>query len=264
MTEQESAPNIVNLDELLGFREVTERITGFLNQRLKGHLTAMSPLLVPGRVLGKHVGPRESAPKADEALADLSEKYKQVCASLSGLKPELDEEALTSIGSAIQIYPYEYTYEAHGANSAARKIAMTSPVRWVVTYGAAISLSQLRTLLLNPNDRRSSSVRQFVVNALAFQTTLGRSPGAAHLINDLRYEIRTQALPGLDGLPLMTLSVQLPSFRPADDLLLTATRLSGVPAFIELIDTGAVRSMEDPLRLQIEALLEEPATAESS
>lgn len=258
MTEQERAPKVVSLDELLGFRDATERVSGFLNQRLKDHLTALSPLLVPGRVLGKHVGARESAPRADEALAELSEKYKQVCGSLSGLKPELDEEVLAAIGSTIQIYPYEYGYEAKGAK-ASRQIAMTSPSRWVVTYGAGGSLSQMRTQLLNPADRRSPAVRQFVVNALAFQVTLGRSPGTAHVIKDLRYEIRTQALPGLEGLPLMTFGVPLPSFRPADDLLLTATRLSGVPAFIEVIDADAVRSLQDPLRIQIEALLEEPA-----
>jgi hypothetical protein len=258
MAEQEDAPKIVSLDELLGFREATERVSGYLNQRLKDHLNALSPLLVPGRVFGKHVGSRDSAPRADEALAELTEKYKQVCASLSGLKPELDEEVLASIGSTTQVYPYEYGYEAKGAK-ASRQIAMTSPIRWVVTYGAASSLSQMRAQLLNPADRRTPSVRQFVVNALAFQVTLGRSPGAAHLIKDLRYEIHTQALPGLEGLPLMTLSVQLPSFRPADDLLLTATRLSGVPAFIEVIDADRVRGLQDPLRIQIEALLEDPA-----
>ena len=258
MAEQESAPKVLSLDELLEFREATERVSGFLNKRLKDHLTALSPLLVPGRVLGKHVGARESAPRADEALAELTEKYKQVCGALSGLQPDLDEEVLSSIGSAIQIYPYEYSYEAHGTK-AVKLIAMTSPIRWVVTYGAPVSLSQMRTLLLNPAERRSPPVRQFVVNALAFQITLGRSPGAAQLIQGLRYEIRTQALPGLEGLPLMTFSLPLPSFRPADDLLLTATRLSGVAAFIEVINPDAVCRLQDPLLLKIEALLTEPA-----
>jgi hypothetical protein len=257
MVEQVSAPKMVSLDELLGFREATERVSGYLNKRLREHLNALSPLLLPGRVFGKHVSARESAPRADEALAELSEKYKQVCASLSGLKPDLDEEVLTTISSAIQTYPYEYNYEAKSPKTT-RQISMSSPLRWVVVYGAGGSLSQMRTLLLNPAERRTATVRQFVVNALAFQVALGRSAGAAHLIRDLRYDMRTQELPGLEGLPFMTFGVQVPSFRPADDLLLTATRLSGVPAFIEVIDPEAVRALEDPLRIQIEALLEEP------
>ncbi|HTS31467.1 MAG TPA: hypothetical protein VMH81_36600 [Bryobacteraceae bacterium] len=257
MAENESEPKIVSLDELLSFREATERVSAYLNKRLKDHLAALSPLLVPGRVLGKHVGVRESAPRADEALAELTEKYKQVSSNLAGFK-DLDEEALTAISATIQIYPYEYSYEAK-TSRAARQISMTSPIRWVVTYGAPGSLAQMRTQLLNTAERRNPPVRQFVVNALAFQVTLGRSPGAISLVKDLRYDVRSQALPGLEGFPLATFSVPLPSFRPADDLLLTATRLSGVPAFIEVIDPDAVRRIEDPLRVQIEALLGDPA-----
>jgi len=258
MAEPEVAPKIFGLEELLEVREATERVSGYLNKRLKDHLNALSPLLVPGRVLGKHVGARESAPRADEALAELTGKYKQACNSLPGLKPDLEEEVLTAIGSTVQLYPYEYSYEAKSPK-VTRQITMTSPVRWVVAYGAGASPSQLHTQLQSANERRTPTVRQFVINALAFQVTLSRSPGAMQLIQDLRYDIHSQGLPGVEGLPLLTMGVPLPSFRPADDLLLTATRLSGVPAFIELIDPDAVHAMEDPLRTRIASLLQEPA-----
>ena len=100
-------------------------------------------------------------------------------------------------------------------------------------------------------------MRQFVVNALAFQVVLARNPSAAQLLGDLRYEISVKALPGMEKLPMTVLSIQLPSFRPADELLLTAVRISGVPAFIELIDINAVHNLEDPLRRRIEALAQE-------
>ena len=253
MTEPDSAPQVLNLDQLLEFRETTERISGLLNKRLRDHLTTLSPLLAPGRVLGKHAGAREAAPRADEALAELTEKYLASCGSPFDLKPELDAEALSSIAATIRVYPYEYSYEARGAKST-RKIAMTSPIRWVVSYATEYSLSQMRNLAHAPSDRQTQSVRQFVINALAFQVVLARNAGVSQLIDDLRYEISTQALPGLEKLPLAVFRIPLPSFRPSDELLLTATRLSGVPAFIELIDTEAVRKMEDPLRLKIEAL----------
>lgn len=258
MAEPEVAPKIFGLDELLEVREATERLSAYLNKRLKDHLNALSTLLVPGRVLGKHVGARESAPRADEALAELTEKYKQACNSLPGLKPDLEEEVLTAIGSTVQLYPYEYSYEAKSPK-ATRQITMTSPVRWAVAYGPGAVIPQLHTQLQSANERRTPAVRQFVINALAFQVTLGRSPGAMQLIRDLRYDVHSQGLPGVDGLPLLTLGVPLPSFRPADELLLTATRLSGVPAFIELIDPDAVNAMEDPLRIKIASLLKEPA-----
>ena len=256
MTGQESAPTILNLDELLEYREVTERISSFLYKRLKDHLATLAPLLAPGKVLGKHVGSRESAPRADEALAELSQKYQQARGSPFDVKADLDEEILTAIAPGIQVYPYEYSHEAAGAKTT-KTISMTSPIRWVVTYGSEYSLSQIRNLPLGVGERRPQSVRQFVVNALAFQVVLGRNASASQMLGDLRYEISVAALPGLDKLPMVNISVQLPSFRPPDDLLLTAVRLSGVPSFIELIDTKAVHGMEDPLRRQIERLAED-------
>ena len=252
MAGQDSAPKIADLDGLLAYREITERISGFLNKRLRGHLSALSPLLTPARMLGKHVGAREQGPRADEVFAELSEKFQPCCGSPFNLKPDLDQESMSSIGSKIQVYPYEYNYEAQGSKSA-KAVSMASPIRWVVTYGSEYSLTQLRSVLAAPGEHRP--IRQFVLNAVTFQVILGRSPGLAQLLNDLRYEIHVQALPGLEKLPMVTIGVRVPSFRPPDDLLLTAIRLSGVSSFIELIDIDAVRSLEDPLRTEIEALL---------
>jgi hypothetical protein len=47
----------------------------------------------------------------------------------------------------------------------------------------------------------------------------------------------------------------LPSFRPADNLILMATRFSGVSNFVELIDVDVVNTLQDPLRSRIEELL---------
>jgi hypothetical protein len=248
----------MSLDELLDLRELTERISGFLQKRLKGHLATVSPLLGPARVFGKHVGARDPVGRADEALGQLSEKYKQVCGGTFDLKQELDESVLTAIGATIEVYPYEYSFEAKGAR-ASKVVSMTSSVRWVVTYGSEYSLAQLRTLMFGPGDRRSPAVRQFVVNALAFQIVLGRATGISQMLKDLRYDIDVQPLQGLEKLPMVTMTLPLPSFRPPDDLLLTAIRLSGVAGFIELIDPAAISKMEDPLRTQIEALTQPPS-----
>jgi hypothetical protein len=115
------------------------------------------------------------------------------------------------------------------------------------------SPAQMQKLMLSPGERRLDSVRNFVVNSIAFQLVLSRKALLMQLLKDLRYDITVQPLPGLGKLPMVIFNVQLASFRPADDLLLTAVRLSGVPAFIELIDTDALSNLEDPLRQQIEA-----------
>lgn len=258
-----ATPTITNLDQLLEFREVTERISAYLGKRLKDHLAALSPLLAPGRIFGKYVGSRESSARADEALAELTEKYRAAAGSPFDLKADLDDEILGSIGSSIQIYPYEYTHEDQAVKPP-KLIAMTSPVRWVVTYGSEYSWAQVRMAMQEPGMRRPQPLRQFVVNALAFQVVLGRNPGAAQLLKDLRWETASSTVREFEHLPLATFSMQLPSFRPADELLLTAVRLSGVPAFIEVIDMEAIHGLDDPLRLQIESLAGGPLAAGSS
>lgn len=90
MTPQEADSRITDLEQLLDFRERTERISGFLQKRLKDHLGALATLLVPARVFGKHVGGRETPPRADEALAELTEKYKRACSTMLFLKPDAD------------------------------------------------------------------------------------------------------------------------------------------------------------------------------
>jgi hypothetical protein len=98
--------------------------------------------------------------------------------------------------------------------------------------------------------------RQFVVNALVMQVAIARNPGLAELMDGLHYRLQTEAFPGLDRLPLVTLTSPLPSFRPSDDVIREATGFSGVPAFIELLDIEAIRQLRDPLREQIDRLLQ--------
>jgi hypothetical protein len=50
---------------------------------------------------------------------------------------------------------------------------------------------------------------------------------------------------------------QIPTFLPPEKLIAAATELSGVAAFIELIDVDAVRSMADPFKERIARLIPE-------
>jgi hypothetical protein len=132
---------------------------------------------------------------------------------------------------------------------------MNSPVRWVLTYSSGYTLAQVRQAVGGLQDRRSDYVRQFVVNALVMRLMFDRYPGIPQLLTDLRYEVRIEKCPGLGELPFVTLNACIPSFRPADELILTATRFSGVPAFIELINVDTIPVLQDPLKLHIERML---------
>jgi hypothetical protein len=98
-------------------------------------------------------------------------------------------------------------------------------------------------------------MREFLVAALAMQSTLDKFPGIVRLLRDLRYDVQVEKCPGLGDLPLVVISSCVSSFRPADDLVLATCNLSGVPAFIELIDAEAVHQMADPLKPRIIEML---------
>jgi hypothetical protein len=94
-----------------------------------------------------------------------------------------------------------------------------------------------------------------VVNALVMKAVLERFHGISRLLTDLRYHVQCEPAPGFGELPLVTISAGLASFRPADDLILTAARFSGVAAFIELIDLDSVHELADPFKQRLEDML---------
>ena len=244
------APPALTIDQLLVLRETTERVSQYLTTRLREHLDTLYPILAPRRVFGKYVGSREPVARADEAYQQLTEKYKTVCGKPFDLRAELDEEALSAVEHGIDVQPCEYSHVIGD-----KVVTITSPFRWVLTFKSDYSLKEMRSLLAKAGDRRTPSIRHFVVNALAMQLVIARVPGATPLLEDLRYRLGSEVPQDLGKLPMVTIDSGLTSVRPSDELILSATRFSGVPAFIELINADAVGQLSDPFRSRIESVI---------
>jgi hypothetical protein len=133
---------------------------------------------------------------------------------------------------------------------------MTSAIKWVLAYQSSATLAQTRAALRNNDATRPSTLRQTVINALALQLLLARHPGIAQLFRDLRFDLSTEHLPELPGLPITTITTCLTSFRPADELVAAVIAFSGVPSFIELIDLETVREPRDIFRERLAVVLE--------
>jgi hypothetical protein len=240
----------LTIDQLLVSRETTERVSQYLIKRLREHIDTLYPILAPRRILGKYVGSREPVARADEAYQQLTDKFKEVCGKPFELRSELDDEALSAVEHGIDVQPWEYSHTIGD-----KVLTITSPFRWVLTFKSDYSLKEMRQLLATKGDRRAASVRHFVVNALVMNLVIGKAPGAMHLLEDLRYKIGTEVPENLGKLPMVTIDSGLTSVRPPDELILSATRFSGVPAFIELIEPSAVDKLADPFRAKISSLL---------
>jgi hypothetical protein len=247
----------VTLEELPDLREKTERVSRVLQMRLRRQLDLLRPLLAPARIFGRYVGGgvKDDVTGANEAWAKLQETYRSICGRPFGLQPQLESSVLEQVDNRVELHPWEYTHEIAAAKER-KAVTVASPLRWLVVYRSAYSPSQLRQVLTSPGERKQESIRQFLVAALAMNLLFERNPALTQLLGDLRYRVEVQKTPELGELPVTTIAAPIASFRPPDELIVSATRLSGVPAFIELVDPTSVAQMPDPLREELQAQLQ--------
>ena len=244
----------LTFQELPGLRKKTEAISQYLQQRLTAYIDTLKPLLAPERFFGKYAGGRADIPAGDKALAQIEQAYKDLAGTPLDLPRGFESDWLQASGTRIELHRHEYIHQAAGTD-ATKPIRITSPVRWIMTCGSGATPFQVMQAIAGKENVSREALRQFAVNALVMQAVLARTPGLVELFRDLRFEVRTEFFPDTGKLPFVVVTSLLPSFRPADDLILAATEFSGVPAFIELIDPEAVLTLPDPLRTAIDALL---------
>jgi hypothetical protein len=237
------------LQDLPELRRKTEAVSRFLQQQIGAHFETLRPLFAPERLFGQYAGGKAEAPGAERALAELRQRYQPFTNKPYDLPLDLDPNWLTLVGSALDLRPWESARQIQG-----RTVTISSPVRWVVNFRTNYSLTEVKNVLTGTQAARPEHLRQFVVNVLVLQLVLSRNPGLARLFHDLRYELKTETLPELKGLPVVTITSCLTSFQPADDLIDASTAFSGVSAFIELIDLDSLRAPKDLLVEKLEEL----------
>lgn len=245
-------PHSLRVEDLAPLRAKTEVLSHFLNDHLRDHVETIRSLLAPRRIFGRYVGGTDLVTGSDRAFQLLQEQFRGIAPAF-GLAPEMTDGELRELDHAPEVYPWEYTYDAK-TDQTSKTLTITSPVRWVLTYRSGYSLSQFRQTVTTTGERVTRDLRAFILCALMMQMLLKGHPKLMRLLQDLRYEVTFESLPGLKTLPLPTVHACLPSFRPADPLLLMATGLSGVPAFIELIDLDRLRTLDDPFKAKLESL----------
>src|SRR5262249_55831176 len=151
-----------------------------------------------------------------------------------------DTSWLGLIGSTLELHPWDYQHDIAG-----KAITVTAPLRWIISFRGNYAPPQVKNILAGKEAARPEYPRQFAVNALVLELVLARNPGLVRLFADLHYDLKMETPADLRGLPVVTVTSTLGSFRPADDLIAAATTFSGVPAFIELLDLRAIRASKD-------------------
>lgn len=256
MAEASSRPPVA-LGDIPKLRAGTEAIAKVLRADLEQHLETLQGLFAPRRILGRFSGGsagRDDVAGAERAVTALEASYREVAPQPPFvLRPQLDREALKQL-EKLELYPWEYPHEIRSGGET-RVVDITSPVRWVLNYASGYTLSQLRKAVAGKDEKRADAMRQFVVSSLVLKALLEQFPALTRLLAHLRYEVAFEKAPGLGALPLVTLQSHLASVRPPDEVILGVTGISGVNAFIEIVDRQAVASLRDPLREKIERAL---------
>ncbi len=254
-SESASCPPSITMEQLGDLRAKTEAVARSLRDHVTSCIETLRPLLAPGGLLGEHVrsGTRDDADHGDKAFEELKQRFAKYAGKPYSLPKELKIDPI-SVEGRLELHPWEYSHTLSDP-AGDKTITMTCPLRWILVYRSGYNPSELRKLLLAQENRRAEDVRQFLTSAIALDMILTERPKIVQLLTELRYEVRVETAPGFASLPLVTVNACLPSFRPADDLIRTATQFSGVSAFIELLDLDAISRIKDPMKERIEAIL---------
>ncbi len=245
----------LSFEQLAVARKSTQAVSDFLEKQLLGYLDTLRSLLLPERLLGKLAGSKFDVPGADKAFTELQETYRRLAGKPFDFPKEFESDWLVEVGVKLDLQRWEYSREI-STESGKRNIAITSPTRWILAYGPGYSASQAIQAFARRQDRRGiDQLRQFVVNTLVMQALIARSGGLSAIFAELRYNVTAQTHPGLSGLPLVVVQSQIPTFLPPEPVIAAATELSGINAFIELIDLEAIRQLSDPFKQRISELI---------
>jgi hypothetical protein len=256
MTQQADVGQALTHQQLPRLHNVTKDVAQICRGQLRIYLDALAPLFRPRRVLGNHMegAGKETVANADQNFNLLRETYFKACGRPFDLRKELPTP-LESVPTQIQLYEWEYQYDIRIDNER-KSITVVSPLTWVLGYPSTYTLSMMRQVVAGKQDRDGEGVRSFVLRACLMDSLFAKLPEMKTLFDGLRYTFEVRKSPQLGELPLVTVSAPVKTMRPPDDLLMTATGLSGRPVFDEVLDEHQAARISDPLQAQILKVLD--------
>jgi hypothetical protein len=240
----------IQLDQVGHLREVSQRISDFLQKRLTAYLSTLTPLCAPRRVLGEFMESafREKVPGADRNFAEIEERFKSLTRDVFGQPAKLGTP-VPNIKNELEASPWQYLYAVGGDD--AHRVTVTSPVSWVLSYKGPYNLEDLIAQRLAGETIDSQAVKGLLLRSLTLWKLMELTPDLPKLFEDLRFPVTVETSAVSGDLPHVVIRSVIPAFRPQDEIVQTVTRLSGVPVFEELIDVDALAALPDPFRDQV-------------
>lgn len=245
-----------DITQLLKLRKLTRVIADHLTRELRAHLSTLAPLLNPKNVFGEHIrgGPKVAGQTATQAFDDLQSLYQAVHHTKPfNLRSRFDTP-LSLLSASPDIQPTTYQYTANDEDSGSTKtITITSPLKWTLSF-EGFGVSRLSELLSTAGDTVGPKLQECVLHNLLLYVTLEKRSGLRNLLQALRFSVATERLPEFGELPLVMISAPLPTMRPPDRVIIESTEISGTTQFEEVVDSGAIADLEDPIKKKLAEL----------
>ncbi len=245
-----------DIPRLLDLRRRTRAVATEFTQQLSGHLATLAPLFNPRPIFGRFLrGSEKTTSKAIElAFSELSELYQSAHKSAPiNLRDKFDTP-IELMGATPAIEPLQYVYVAN-AGDGDKSITVTTPLRWALTY-SNFSLDRFRQLIAEQDKATGHELEQCVLHFMMLHITLNKRPGIAALLDALRLPLSFEYLPQFGAVPIAVISAPISTMRPPDEIIIQSTEVSGGPLFEEVVNVDDVDAIRDPIKDQLQALVE--------
>lgn len=241
---------------LLKLRRATRATSQWLESRLRGFLATLSPLMQPRQVFGQYLrgSGKQSVKGEAEAFAEVRDQFLALAESSFSMRKQL-ESPFELANTTLDIVPAEYVFTAESGQQQ-KAITITQPLRWVLCY-SGFTPRRLQELMNNPKTVVASELPECVLHFLVLHTTLAHRPGVQQILEALRFPLRTDTVEEFGALPVTYVECPLSSHRPADEVMIESTELSGNAVFEELLAVEELATLQDPLRRQLTAIVKQ-------
>lgn len=243
--------------DFLLLRRVTRALAERLDAELRGLVATVSPLFEARVVYGSFLrgGAKEPSLATERAFTTLRDRcVATLQATPFGVPGAAVTAPIESPSLPLELHQRSYRYVA-SARGIEKTLTIVQPLSWVLTYRGGGVLELARRLGETKPD--PEAIRALVVEAHALEGVVEHRAGLTALFDRLRFALSVRREPRTGQTPVVCIDAPVPTVRPDDAVIVETTEISGAGTFHEVVDPAAIRTMEDPVKSELVAILAE-------